>query len=260
MRSESFPSLLPLNATLAQKSAAAASRDALCDEWVFAYAYASAFLYGAAFITIAINVVLNQLVFIGVAFEKHNNATSELRARALYLFVLQFINTGLLVLLLNAQISSPTFSLLRSGENPDFNVSWYTSVGTSIILTMLLNLFIPHIMPLALTLYSSLKRCCDRDCSDNRKKTNKYTQAELNELHLGPEMQIDERYAQLYNTPPFPKHNRYSLQVREQNFMHVAQLQLKLPACVSPRSKVYQQSEGCDTHRQLCTKVHFYKA
>lgn len=200
MRSESFPSLLPLNATLAQKSAAAATRDALCDEWVFAYAYASAFLYGAAFITIAINVVLNQLVFIGVAFEKHNNATSELRARALYLFVLQFINTGLLVLLLNAQISSPTFSLLRSGENPDFNSSWYSSVGTSIILTMLLNLFIPHLMPLALTLYSSLKRCCDRDCSDNRKKTNKYTQAELNELHLGPEMQIDERYAQLYNT------------------------------------------------------------
>jgi len=200
MRSESFPSLLPLNATLAQKSAASASRDALCEEWVFAYAYASAFLYGAAFITIAINVVLNQLVFIGVSFEKHNNATSELRARALYLFVLQFINTGLLVLLLNAQISSPTFSLLRSGENPDFNASWYSSVGTSIILTMLLNLVIPHLMPLALTLYASIKRCCDRDCSEKRTRTHQKIQAELNELHLGPEMQIDERYAQLYNT------------------------------------------------------------
>jgi hypothetical protein len=200
LRSETFPALLPINATLSQRSAAAASRDVLCDEWVFAYAYASAFLYGAAFITIAINVVLNQLVFIGVAFEKHNNATSELRARALYLFVLQFINTGLLVLLLNAQITSPTFSLLRSGENSDFNASWYTSVGTSIILTMLLNIIVPHVMPFLLTLYASMKRCCDRDCSDNRKITHKYTQAELNELHLGPEMQIDERYAQLYNT------------------------------------------------------------
>jgi hypothetical protein len=33
---------------------------------------------------------------------------------------------------------------LMEGENSDIGVRWYTSVGASILLTMILNIFVPH--------------------------------------------------------------------------------------------------------------------
>jgi hypothetical protein len=68
-------------------------------------------------------------------------------SRATKLFFLQFLNTAVLVLVLNAQIDVH-WSFLKKGEFRDFTVSWYLSVGVSITLTMIAYVFTPHISPL----------------------------------------------------------------------------------------------------------------
>jgi hypothetical protein len=71
-------------------------------------------------------------------------------------FFLQFANTAILVLIINAQVNSK-WAFLRSGDFSDFSVQWYLSVGVSITLTMLAYIFTPHIGVVGALLIKSLQ-------------------------------------------------------------------------------------------------------
>jgi hypothetical protein len=86
------------------------------------------------------------------------------------------------------------------GRFSDLTSQWYKSAGSSIVLTMLINVFLPHISPLLQIFFRSCLRCFDRNCSFDRTITRSRTQTELNKLQLGPEMALDERYAQIFTT------------------------------------------------------------
>lgn len=172
--------------------------EALCKDWLATFISVSLLTYGGSIITLAINVLLRTVIYTLIAWERHWNKTSELLSRALYLFLLQFVNTGVLILLLNAYISTD-FSMFRGGEYEDFLPAWYGTVGVAITLTMTINIVLPHITPLLFTLFNSCARCYDRSCTCNRSRTRKLTQTELNLLQLGPELVLDERYAQAFN-------------------------------------------------------------
>jgi len=193
--SDSFPSLLPPNATLATAS----SRDTLCESWLYTFVYVSGLSYGGSLLTLVINSILTLLVYALARLERHWNRTSELKSRALYLLAVQVINTGLLVLLLNANLPSGE-ALLRGGQYSDFSASWHSTVGASLVLTMLINVVLPHALPVADTIVASCRRCADRGCSCDRSRTRSLTQAELNMLQLGPELAFDVRYAQIFTS------------------------------------------------------------
>jgi hypothetical protein len=93
--------------------------------------------------------------------------TAEVLSRATKLFFLQFLNTAVLVLVLNAQIDVH-WTFLKKGEFRDFTVAWYLSVGTSITLTMIAYVFTPHISPLLQLAFKRIRQFCDRGCSKDR--------------------------------------------------------------------------------------------
>ena len=62
---------------------------------------------------------------------------------------------------------------------------------------MIVNLFSVPFMTLAKEGYRALKRCCDRRCTLDERKTKKTTQNMYQEEYLGPELLIDIRYAQV---------------------------------------------------------------
>ena len=76
----------------------------------------------------------------------NRSKTGEILSRATKLFFLQFLNTAVLVLIVNAQIQT-TWSFLQEGQYNDFTVQWYLNVGSSITLTMIAYVFTPHISP-----------------------------------------------------------------------------------------------------------------
>jgi hypothetical protein len=72
-----------------------------------------------------------------------------MRARMLVTFSTQFINTGILILLINSNFSEqkiPIFSqVFTSGVYKDFTMDWYNDVGQSIMVTMLTTTFMPFV-------------------------------------------------------------------------------------------------------------------
>lgn len=60
---------------------------------------------------------------------------------------------------------------LFKGPYDDYEVRWYMSVGTQIIITTLLMIITPHILLIFMDLPSCLMKCRDRHWSCSRKKT-----------------------------------------------------------------------------------------
>lgn len=63
-------------------------------------------------------------------------------------FLIQFFNTGPLLILINADLSQvgiPLFSSIKQGFHADFTVRWYKDVGKVIIDAMTANILAPVI-------------------------------------------------------------------------------------------------------------------
>ena len=105
--------------------------------------------------------------------------TEEKASSIIKMFLIQFINTGLVILLVNAKISEiklPKFGPLFAGEYQDFTVQWYRVIGSTISFTMLINIITPHTGALIGYLMAGVFRCMDRGCTCNAKKTKQRLQ------------------------------------------------------------------------------------
>ena len=106
-------------------------------------------------------------------------------------------------MLANARITEiklPNFIPLFQGKYEDFTVQWYRVVGSTISFTMVINVVTPHIGAVFLTLSEGLKRCCDRSCSFNPKRTKKRVQEDYELAYMGPEFLIEVRYSQILSS------------------------------------------------------------
>jgi len=175
-----------------------AGRDTLCQGWAETYFTVQGLIYGGALLVLAANVALRLVLHSLVSVERLRSRTAELVSSSIKLWGIMFLNTAALVVLINARIQT-SFIFLRQGEHEDFDADWYTSVGLSITITMALNVFVPHLTPLLDIMFITYSRCRDRSCSCDPKLTHTLSQSELNQLWMGPQMLLDERFAQMFN-------------------------------------------------------------
>jgi hypothetical protein len=63
------------------------------------------------------------------------------------IFILTFVNTGIIVLLANADLSEalPALGQILDGPYNDYSSKWYGDVGSTIVKTMLINMMMPLI-------------------------------------------------------------------------------------------------------------------
>ncbi len=129
-------------------------------------------IYVSAFGIVFINAVMKTILRKLSLFEKAHTKTEEIISSTFKMFALQFINTGIVILVVNANIglNMKGFPIL-GGEYQEFSVDWYRSIGTTLGLTMLLNVFSPHLSNIMMQIIPSIKRCMDRGCSRNEKNT-----------------------------------------------------------------------------------------
>lgn len=171
--------------------------EALCASWLSTTVRYNVLLYGSAIFTVCVNLALR----IGLRqlshSERHTSKTAELVSTSMKLFLLSLLNTAALVVLLNLRLDA-AWEPLRRGTFRDFSVSWYQQVGVSLTMTLLAALLIPHLTPAGLRVLMSCRRCADRKCTCNPRKTGKFSQLDLTMLYKNPELRLSERYAQLY--------------------------------------------------------------
>jgi hypothetical protein len=90
------------------------------------------------------------------------------------MFIVSFLNTGVIIFIVNLNLGFyikwfPAFS----GSYDEFTVEWYRVVGSTIILTMIINIVSPHFSNLCFTLMNKMSLCCDRKCTCDPRRTRK---------------------------------------------------------------------------------------
>lgn len=89
------------------------------------------------------------------------------------------------------KFESPSYFL--QGDYDDFSAGWYMNVGTKIIMTMIIELPIPHFWPMTMLTYFKCARAWDRSCTKDRRKSKKILQEDYEDLYIGPEFVLDYR-------------------------------------------------------------------
>jgi hypothetical protein len=148
---------------------------------------------------IFINFILRMIFKKLSRFERVSNKTKEEHNIMIKVFFAIFINTALIILIVNANFSRisaiykiPGSSDIFTGKYADFTREWYINIGESIIFTILICVISPHILTF-LTLYPFW--ICKRRLCYKRYKT----QSELNTVFAGPQFDLACRNSQVLN-------------------------------------------------------------
>lgn len=190
------------------------SNEHWCTELVTDILYASYSEFFIAVMLVIINIAIRQFIDAFVAFESFESGTSEKMSFALKIFLGEYLNTGLLSLLIYGKISrlgaSGAFTTDNSyfklavfdGAYADFDVAWYASVGVSIMFTMWVFIIGTQVRPVLRIVYGALQRIWDSRTGhcfpfhDNL-ITRCDLQEELDSLYRGPEFLFEVQYASI---------------------------------------------------------------
>lgn len=161
-----------------------------CQEWLQSYVTLSSLTVTAAVVTVGINLLL--VVFMNrlVSWEAHKSKSSANKSYSERLFIMQFLNMVGVPLVVNAAIAVPEDLQVIQGEAfHDTVPRWYAVVGSALVLTAILNAFIPHVV--VAIQYIAL-RC-------RRRAETAASQNDLNASFIGPAWNPAKRIAQLMN-------------------------------------------------------------
>lgn len=113
------------------------------------------------------------------------------------MFILAFINSGVIIQLVYFKWL-PNYDLFFAKQKYEsFNSEWYTEVGQTIAITVMLFIITPHASNIGFQCFLSCSRCCDRGCSCNRKKTKKVIQEDYEQVNMGNDFMLEFRYANI---------------------------------------------------------------
>jgi hypothetical protein len=138
----------------------------LCTAMLTNYAAGQSMVVGAALLVVVVNAVLNTVLRSITKFERHANRSDATASLSFKIFLAQFINTALIVVLVNAQLDfikvigleNGLFGLFAGGFR-SFVPKWYSAVGVGICITMLTNVVVPHTSTIIGTVLRPLKLC-----------------------------------------------------------------------------------------------------
>lgn len=171
----------------------------ICVNWAFNLYLQKALPFVIVFAIIVTNQIMLYVFKSLASFEKHFYASTELQSRTIKIFIAQFLNTAVILLVVNTRFSQLPIVEFLNGVYNDFIPEWYFNVGTTLLITMFINMFS---LPIINFIFLALKKCiqcCDRRCKSDRSITKKKEQSKYEALYTGPEFLIEIRYAQILN-------------------------------------------------------------
>ncbi|KAG7385122.1 hypothetical protein PHYPSEUDO_001835 [Phytophthora pseudosyringae] len=167
-----------------------------CRGFLADFAAKNAFIVIASAVVVVVNIVLKSTLRRFASFERHTSESAKASAVALKMFAAQFLNTAIIVLVVNAALSLSTVPVvgeLFRGKYSDFQRDWYPTVGMGVTMTMLINAIMPQvILLLQLCVLSPLKRCLAR--------RSVRTQEKMDQLYAGPTFDLAVRYPMILNS------------------------------------------------------------
>jgi hypothetical protein len=166
----------------------------ICDYYYSDKDVSKAMGLAIAIFIVVINLVLQRIIIGLVDWIGEDTHSQQLETITNLVFLAQFFNTGLLMLLINANMTehSPHFiTNLLAQDYYDYVPMWYSDVGYQILQTMLINAIKPPIM-VALTGWAipALKRWLDRSRTMDEYKTKKTSMTAYKTLYSGADYKV----------------------------------------------------------------------
>ena len=62
---------------------------------------------------------------------------------------------------------------------------------------MMFNTFLPHVEVIVKVLIDAIKKCKDRKWTCDKRRTSQLTQQEYEDMNMGPEFPVEDRYSQV---------------------------------------------------------------
>ena len=118
-----------------------------------------------------------------------------------YVFFIQFLNTGPLLLIINANFENNSILYLRfiTGVHSDFTTLWYIDVGKIIINTMIFNIAYPILEFVGFLSMRVAFRMWDKGLSCSAWKTRSKTIQSYVDIYSGSEYVIHYKYSNIMN-------------------------------------------------------------
>jgi len=122
----------------------------------------------ASVLVVSINVVICLILELVTQLEKAHSQNDETLSKFYKISIMQFINYSILTLLINQKIEGfenyyflGLIPLLQ-GKYDEFSADWYRKIGSTLGLTLTLNIFSPHFSKLAVPIFKFILRFYDR--------------------------------------------------------------------------------------------------
>ena len=154
-----------------------------------------------SFLIVGVNFALKILLVELIKSLRLKTVTLETNYTMITIFIGQFINTAVLIVLNNASFkdfdggSGPASLIFSVGTETDFSVTWYRTVGTTIMRTMTSQAIWPLIEFAMFWSLLYFTRCFDRGFGrDTFVSKSKSVQAYI-DIYAGPVYLIHYRYA-----------------------------------------------------------------
>jgi hypothetical protein len=129
-----------------------------CSDFVLKFSIAKGLIFLTAASTVIVNALLQMFMDRLAKLERHGSVTSQQRGITSRLFWGLWFNTGVIILLVNADVKPYVGRALLPGDYSDFDVDWFNEVGVSVLVT-----YVHRSMRARMSLFCIVcpARCCD---------------------------------------------------------------------------------------------------
>ena len=131
----------------------ALAKSSQCKKFYLSYMLQSAMTYLATFLVVVINKFMEIFLWYLNKDEKHSSISNESGSYMLKIFVAQYINMAVVVLMVFGAIAGVPSGLayvgIFQGTYEDFNVAWYGAVGNYLMLTFIIQAASIPVYPIA---------------------------------------------------------------------------------------------------------------
>jgi hypothetical protein len=158
----------------------------ICTPFVKNYVLSSVLGMTAVFMIVIVNYVLETIMESLTEAECHPSLSDKTASLSFKIFVSMFINTALVILMVNWKA--------LGGDFVSYSRGWYGSVGVDVAVTMLFNIFEPNVMPF----FELLSARVGRWLTIRRDKVT--SQNHMNQMYSAPEMPMESKYPTVLNT------------------------------------------------------------
>lgn len=161
------------------------------------YSLTNSLVYIVPFLISAANFISVRIIRELSKFERHTSIATETKWSSLSIASISFLNLGVMILLVNMTVDIDLPLPIFKGRYKKFTVEWYRLVGSAICFQITLLIASVNVTNMMFWLIALTKRCCDRGCTTNAKKTKKFTQEDYEEVNMGPPIMMNYKYSNM---------------------------------------------------------------